>query len=77
MSRACRRDGRILLMERDRSDREWLGRSQDRTAEKHAKQLGCHWNRRPLDLVREAGLSVLAARHFFLGVFNMIEAAPP
>ena len=77
MGRVCRSDGRILLMEHGRSDREWLGKWLDRTAEKHARQLGCHWNRRPLDLVREAGLSVVSARQIFLGVFNVIEAAPP
>jgi ubiquinone/menaquinone biosynthesis C-methylase UbiE len=76
MARVCRSEGRILLLEHGRSDREWLGRFQDRNADKHAKQLGCRWNREPLDLVRQAGLNVISARRTFLGIFHMIEASP-
>lgn len=76
MSRVCRPHGRILLLEHGRSDREWLGRWQDRTAERHARQLGCHWNRRPHELVRQAGVKVLAARHSIFGIFQALEAAP-
>lgn len=76
MARICRVDGRILLLEHGRSDREWLGRWQDRRADRHAKTLGCRWNREPLDLVRQAGLGVTAARRVFFGIFHVIEAKP-
>ena len=76
MARVCRSEGRILLLEHGRSDREWLGRFQDRRADTHAKQLGCRWNREPLDLVRQAGLNIISARRTFLGIFHMIEASP-
>jgi ubiquinone/menaquinone biosynthesis C-methylase UbiE len=76
MARVCRRDGRILLLEHGRSDREWLGRWQDRRADRHAKALGCRWNREPLDLVRQAGLTVCTARRTFCGIFHVIEAIP-
>jgi ubiquinone/menaquinone biosynthesis C-methylase UbiE len=76
MARVCRPTGKILLLEHGRSDREWLGRFQDRTAERHAKQLGCHWNRNSLDLVRRAGLKVDKAKRVFFGIFNQIEATP-
>ena len=76
MARVCRPEGKILLLEHGRSDREWLGRFQDRTAERHAKQLGCHWNRQPLDFVRRAGLKINKAERVFFGIFNQIEAAP-
>jgi len=76
MVRVCRADGRILLLEHGRSDREWLGRWQDRRTDRHAEYLGCHWNREPLDLVRQAGLRVLANRRIFLGIFHEIEAVP-
>lgn len=69
-------EGRILLLEHGRSDREWLGRWQDRKADRHAERLGCHWNRKPLDLVRQAGLKLLSARCTFFGVFHEIEATP-
>jgi ubiquinone/menaquinone biosynthesis C-methylase UbiE len=76
MARVCRPDGRLLFLEHGRSDREWLARWQDRTAEKHARQLGCYWNRRPLDLVREAGIPVVTGRKAVWGIFHLIEAAP-
>lgn len=76
MARVCRAEGRILLLEHGRSDREWLGRWQDRKADRHAERLGCHWNRKPLDLVRQAGLKLLSARCTFFGVFHEIEATP-
>jgi ubiquinone/menaquinone biosynthesis C-methylase UbiE len=76
MARVCRADGRILLLEHGRSDREWLGRWQDRRADRHARTLGCRWNREPLELVRQAGLAVIAARRIFFGIFHVLEARP-
>ncbi len=76
MARVCRPDGRILLLEHGRSDREWLGRWQDRRDDRHAKQLGCHWNREPLELVRRARVEVVTARRRFFGVFHEIEGKP-
>jgi ubiquinone/menaquinone biosynthesis C-methylase UbiE len=77
MGRVCRTDGRILLLEHGRSRVAWMGRFQDRRAERHAELLGCHWNREPLALVRQAGLHVVRARRAFFGIFHLIEAAPP
>jgi ubiquinone/menaquinone biosynthesis C-methylase UbiE len=76
MARVCRTDGRVLLLEHGRSDREWLGRWQDRREDSFAKQLGCHWNRKPLDLVRKAGLKINNSRRVFFGIFHHIEAVP-
>jgi ubiquinone/menaquinone biosynthesis C-methylase UbiE len=76
MARVCRDGGRILLLEHGRSDRGWIGGWQDRRADTHAKQLGCRWNREPLDLVQEAGLKIISAERRFLGIFHMIEATP-
>ena len=76
MARVCRSDGKILLLEHGRSNREWLGRWQDRHADNFAESLGCHWNREPLKLVREAGLKVVRARRKFFGIFHQIEAEP-
>jgi ubiquinone/menaquinone biosynthesis C-methylase UbiE len=76
MARVCRTGGKILLLEHGRSDREWLGRFQDRRADRFAKPLGCHWNREPLDLVRQSGLNVTEAQRSFFGVFHVIEAEP-
>jgi ubiquinone/menaquinone biosynthesis C-methylase UbiE len=76
MARVCRPEGHILLLEHGRSDRVWLGRWQDQRAERHARLLGCYWNREPLELVRQAGLRLLTAERRFFGIFHLLEAAP-
>jgi ubiquinone/menaquinone biosynthesis C-methylase UbiE len=76
MGRVCRTGGKILLLEHGRSDRKWLANWQDRRDDRHARQLGCHWNRRTPDLVREAGLKGSKARRSFFGIFHQIEAEP-
>lgn len=73
MARVCRPGGRMLLLEHGRSDREWLGRWQDRHVDRFAKPLGCHWNRKPLELVEQAGLKVVRAQRTFFGIFHQIE----
>jgi ubiquinone/menaquinone biosynthesis C-methylase UbiE len=77
MARVCRIDGRVLLLEHGRSDRDRLARWQDRHADQFAKPLGCHWNREPLELTRKAGLTVVKSRRNFVGIFHRIEAEPP
>ena len=76
MARVCRSEGRIFLLEHGRSNHEWLGRWQDRHEDSFAKRLGCHWNREPLRIARVAGLTVLAPKRSFLGIFHLIEAQP-
>jgi ubiquinone/menaquinone biosynthesis C-methylase UbiE len=76
MGRVCRADGRILLIEHGRSDRPWAARYQDRRADAHARMIGCHWNREPVELVKTAGLRVSRADRRLLGVLHAIEARP-
>lgn len=76
MARVCKPDGKILLLEHGRSNRNWIGRFQDWRVEKHAKQLSCVWNKEPHDMVLEAGLEVTSARRSFFGVFHSITAKP-
>lgn len=76
MFRVCKPGGQILLLEHGRSDLGWLGRWQDRHADKFAEAFGCHWNREPLDLVRQTGLKIKVGRRLFFGIFYQIEAAP-
>lgn len=76
MSRVCRPDGRILLLEHGRSDRRWLGRWQDHAEARSVARIGCHPNREPLDLARRAGLGIITARRLLLGVVHVIEATP-
>ncbi len=76
MARVCKPGGRVLLLEHGRSDREWLGRWQDRRQDSFAKQLGCHWNREPVEMVRQSGLILASTWRAFFGVFHVIEATP-
>jgi ubiquinone/menaquinone biosynthesis C-methylase UbiE len=76
MARVCKPTGRILLLEHGRSNRKWLGRWQDRRADRHAKLFGCHWNREPLEIARLADLRAIAAWRTFFGIFHLIEAQP-
>jgi ubiquinone/menaquinone biosynthesis C-methylase UbiE len=76
MARVCRPKGKVLLLEHGRIDREWLGRWQDHHADQFAKPLGCHWNREPLELAKDARLKVVSARRNFFGIFHRIEAKP-
>jgi len=74
--RVSKPTGQILLLEHGRSDREWLGRWQDRHADEFAKPFGCHWNREPLEIAKSAGLKIITARRSFCGIFNRITAVP-
>lgn len=76
MSRVCKPDGRILLMEHGRSSTGPIARFQDRWEEKHAEQMGCHWNREPVEIAQEAGLELIQAQTHFFGVFHEIVARP-
>ena len=76
MQRVCRPDGRILLFEHGRSSFAPAGWVQDRMAEGHARRIGCHWNREPLEFVRAAGLTIVQSRRSILGVLHLIEATP-
>jgi ubiquinone/menaquinone biosynthesis C-methylase UbiE len=76
MARVCRPEGKVLLLEHGRSDRERLALWQDRHADQFAKPLGCHWNREPLKLTKDAGLKLVRSRRSFFGIFHRIEAEP-
>ena len=76
MDRVSKPSGKILLVEHGRSDREWLGRWQDRHAEQFAKPFGCHWNREPLEVAKGVGLKVIRSKRSFFGIFHRIEGQP-
>ncbi len=76
MKRVASDQGRILLLEHGRSSRPRLARFQDKRADRHYAPAGCRWNQDPIELVRAAGLPVLAHRRSFFGVLHAVEAAP-
>lgn len=76
MARVCKPNGQILLLEHGRSDREWMGRVQDRWADRNAMMMGCHINRRPLDLIAEAGLDAQQVQQHLLGILLLMQVQP-
>jgi len=73
MKRVCRTGGLILLLEHGHSSLPWLANLQDRNVLSHYQQnAGCRWNQDPLELVKAAGLNILASKRFGLGMFHMM-----
>jgi methyltransferase OMS1 len=52
-------EGRILLLEHGRGKWDWLNGVLDKSAEGHAKEFGCWWNRDLGKIVAESGLEVV------------------
>jgi ubiquinone/menaquinone biosynthesis C-methylase UbiE len=77
MARVTRPGGRILLLEHGRSRVGWIGRFQDRRAERHYRAAGCRWNQDVLGVVADAGLRVEATRTRTWGVITAVVAVPP
>lgn len=76
MSRVCRSDGRILLLEHGRSDVPWINRLLDRLSQANARHFGCYWNRDPVYLVQQAGLEIIRVDRHFFGMIYCIRARP-
>lgn len=76
MSRVCKPDGRILLLEHGRSSYRAIGWIQDKRADSHERQMGCRWNRHPVQIARDAGLRLDETRTYFFGIFALMEAKP-
>mmetsp|Transcript_30275 Transcript_30275/g.97606 ORF Transcript_30275/g.97606 Transcript_30275/m.97606 type:complete len:86 (+) Transcript_30275:683-940(+) len=76
MGRACKDDGRILLLEHGRSHYTWLNNILDANAQRHLTKWGCSWNRDILKVIDDAGLHVdyLARWHF--GTTYYVVARP-
>ena len=76
MSRVCKDDGQILLLEHGASTYGWLSRYLDSKAPEHSERWGCWWNRDILRIVRDSGLVVVDAKRKTFGTFYAIRASP-
>jgi ubiquinone/menaquinone biosynthesis C-methylase UbiE len=76
MSRVCKPDGRILLLEHGRSDIGPIAHFQNWRADAHYEKHGCRWNQEPEEVVSRAGLPILATDSRLLGILTTIEAQP-
>ena len=70
-------EGRILLLEHGRGRWEWLNSLLDKTAEAHAHQFGCWWNRDLGKIVEDSGLEVVKFSRKHGGTTSWIELKKP
>lgn len=76
IARVCKPDGQILLLEHGRSVIPWVHAIQKRFAKPLVPGDPHHWDRQPLELVKQASLKVLSSHNAFWGIFYIIKAKP-
>ncbi len=74
MKRVCKLNGKLLFLEHGKSSSKPVAAFQDKYAESYARTIGCHWNRKPDELLEQAGLTIIQMQRSFLGIFYTIEA---
>lgn len=70
-------EGRILLIEHGRGKWKWLNDLLDKTAESHAHEFGCWWNRDLVKIVEASGLEVVKFWSKHGGTTSWIELKKP
>lgn len=77
MRRVCRPDGKILLLEHGRTKKwDFLNRMLDDSAEEHAREWGCVWNRDIDRILEEAGLEAEVQRTWHFGTTYYLVCRP-
>lgn len=76
MSRVCKNDGYILLMEHGKSSYDWLNGMLDQNAEKHVKRWGCEWNKDIETILTQANLDIIKFYRIHFGTTYIIVAKP-
>jgi methyltransferase OMS1 len=69
--------GKILLIEHGRGRWKWLNGLLDKTAEAHAHEFGCWWNRDLAKIVEDSGLEVVNFSTKHGGTTSWIELKKP
>jgi methyltransferase OMS1 len=70
-------EGRILLLEHGRGTWEWINRILDGSAQGHATQWGCWWNRDLEEIVKESGLEIVKMERWHFGTNWRFELKKP
>jgi ubiquinone/menaquinone biosynthesis C-methylase UbiE len=76
ISRVCRPDGRVLLLEHGLSTAKTVNWMLTRLAPGHLDRCACHLTRDVAALPEQAGLRIVHTERHLLGVFALIEASP-
>ena len=77
MSRVCKPEGKILLLEHGRSKSwDWISKYLDKHAERHAKNWGCIWNRDLDQILKESGLEIDILHTWHFGTSYYVVCKP-
>jgi ubiquinone/menaquinone biosynthesis C-methylase UbiE len=76
IKRVCKPDGRILLLEHMRVDKPIIGPLMDAVNPVVVKLMGANINRRTMENIRLAGLTVLTEEKIFGSLVKLIVAKP-
>lgn len=76
MSRVCKPDGRIVMLEHVRSPNRFVAKLQQWMTPAQVRQLGCHLDRPTDQLVRELDFRVERDKSRFVGVFHLMVVRP-
>ena len=76
MSRVCKDNGYILLMEHGKSSYDWLNKLLDQNAEKHVKRWGCEWNKDIESILAHANVEIVKSYRIHFGTTYIIVAKP-
>jgi ubiquinone/menaquinone biosynthesis C-methylase UbiE len=74
MSRVCKPDGRIVMLEHVRSSSWPVGMLMRLVSPLQEWRLGCHLARETIDVARECGLTIEREDQRLLGVFRLVVA---
>ncbi|MHB1167636.1 MAG: class I SAM-dependent methyltransferase [Carboxydocellales bacterium] len=76
IKRVCKPDGRVLLLEHMRVDKPIIGPLMDAVNPVVVKLMGANINRRTMENIRQAGLTVLTEEKIFGSLVKLIVAKP-
>lgn len=76
MSRVCKKDGKILLLEHGKGSYDWINDILDKSAHTHAHNWGCIYNKDIKQLVVDSGLKIVNVSRWHFGTTYVIEAKP-
>lgn len=76
LSKWCRKDGQILLLEHGLSSNRFLSKLQNILDPVFKKRVGCHINRDFMRLIEDAPMVVQREEHAIFGVVHLVWAKP-
>ncbi len=76
MSRVCKPEGKVLLLEHGRSLNRLVNWWLDLRSESHYQKLGCNCNLDLVNVVKESNLQIDEVDRSFFGIFYQIYARP-